>query len=158
MHSVRNFAATSVLAGLVALAANPCLTSAHEMVPAQKTLEVEGLTVDLLGCERANQATKCYLRITDAKQGDYCQLMANSARAFDFAGNEYIAKETQIGSQTGRGPGISLVRGIPVSASVTFRDMQSAKDLAGLEIIAGGRGCAGRVFQFRDVAITVPKR
>ncbi|OLP20040.1 hypothetical protein BST81_02030 [Leptolyngbya sp. 'hensonii'] len=158
MNGVRKFATTIALAGLVTLAVEPCVTSAHEIAPAQQTVEVEGLTIDLLRCERSNQATKCYLRITDAKQGDYCQLMAKSARAFDFAGNEYIAKETQIGSQTGRGPGISLVRGIPVSASVTFRDMQSAKDLAGLEIIAGGRGCAGRVFQFRDVAITVPKR
>ncbi|MGL5082513.1 MAG: hypothetical protein ACRC8A_13590 [Microcoleaceae cyanobacterium] len=153
MSGVRKFATTSVLTGLAAFTVSPCATFAHEIEPSQQTIEVRGVTVDLLRCERSNQNTRCHLRITDTTQSDFCQLGINSQRAFDFAGNEYVAQEAQIGSATGTGPGISLVRGIPTSASVTFGKMQSVNDLAALEIVAGGRGCAGRIFQFRDIAI-----
>jgi len=106
MSGVRKFATTVALVGISAFTVLPCVTVAHEIAPAQQTIEVQGVTIDLLRCERSNQNTRCYLRITDNTQSDFCQLGINSQRAFDFAGNEYVAEEAQIGSATGRGPGI----------------------------------------------------
>jgi hypothetical protein len=161
MNGVRNFATTIVLAGLVTLALEPCVTSAHEIAPAQQTVENNGFKFNLQNCLRSGKAVTCNLLVTNTSDKDRSFILAEYAcRVFDFSGNEYLSTGTKAGRSQGtyhHPSNVVLLRDVPTKANIKFELPTEVSDLKILSIVGYEGYQAGKV-EFRDIAITIPKR
>ncbi len=130
----------------------------QETPKAQQTVEDNGFKFELQNCQRATQRVTCSFLITNIEQQDRDLTLwvnaSSNSRIFDSSGNEYIAKEAQLGRDRSTfGATTRLIRSIPAKASVSFDLPQELTKLAVLEVGYD----IGRKLQFRDVSIVGSK-
>lgn len=105
----------------------------------EKAIEENGFRFDLQNCQRSGQIVTCNFLITNLRnQNTSLRLDANAigqSRILDFSGNEYIAKQTLIGSEEPFSyTKAELIPNIPVKANITFELPQEVTKAAAFEV------------------------
>jgi hypothetical protein len=114
---------------------------------AEQVIEYNGLKWELQNCQRGGQRVICNFLITNIGQEDNNVHLSTSSRIFDLSGNEYSAKETQVGKNN---YSTTLIRGIPTKASISFELPREITKFAVLEVNTLNDG----TIKFRDVNIS----
>ena len=99
----------------------------------QQKIVSEGFAFDLQECKRLGSNVSCYFLVTSLMNDQWLRLYADRgddwrSRMFDDQGNEYTAKEVQLGRGENRSSGSvdnTLVKSVPVKASVSFEGIGS---------------------------------
>ncbi len=106
---------------------------------AEETDEEYGLKFRLQDCKRGGKTVICNVLATNIKNEDHRILIGwnSRGRAIDSSGNEYIEKQTKVGSSIVKDGGIqdiNLIRGIPTKISYNFEIPQEVTKIAALEV------------------------
>ena len=121
----------------------------------QQSVRLEGVTYQLLGCDRSSGVVSCHLTATnglaDKKVTIYNQHLRDKTRMVDLSGNEYNADGISIGAAKSRKKSSRvLVKGIPFAVKVTFTSIDdSVTNFALFELVTR----AGSI-QYRAVKIS----
>lgn len=123
------------------------ISGKKDKIKISQSLEAGGFTVTLQKCERSGAIAKCNLLIINNEDDKQIYLKTTS-RLFDNTGNAYNAENVNIAANGGNW--ISLVKGIPTKANITFSGIDPDAEYATLiELHFGG---IKSYLQFRDVA------
>jgi len=131
--------------------------SLSENIPPQT---INGFLFELERCEQAGGGLVCNLFITNTKATDrHLRLMSESSRIVDDSGEEYPAREMQIGRQGNQSVVAALASGVRMRAAVFFEGLPPKfGGIALLEIHCGeghGFSLSSRTFylQFRNISL-----
>jgi hypothetical protein len=126
-----------------------------------QTVEFEEINLTLQGCKRSSSTVNCHFLLTakqDGTGGFYCDY----GKMFDFYGKEYFCHQAQLGQAKGKqGTDVAtkMLKGIPLKATATFRDVPvQVKEIAGIEIGIALSGTSGRPYapQYTPVFRSIP--
>ena len=141
-------------------------TSKSEPIKSQsiKKIVAEGYSFELIQCKLSGSRLTCELLITNTEQDRELLLSipmeSPNSRIVDGEGNEYIAKQFQLGNNKGYHARTKLVTGIPTKVNIIFEDVsQQANKLSLLEIGGCTTGNYYKQFttQMRDIPIIKQK-
>jgi len=119
--------------------------------------EIEGFQFNFQSCLQDDDRIVCKMQITSLEK-DTPLLMqgGNYTRIFDYSGNEYTAKGTQIGSKKGLSHTYAeLIKNVPINASIIFSEVPSR--LSKIKALEIKFLCQGKVFKVQYDNITVSK-
>jgi mRNA-degrading endonuclease HigB of HigAB toxin-antitoxin module len=134
---------------------------------ATQTFEDNGLKFDLKNCQRVQQTVTCNLLITNfgnpdrqvGLYGNHNYVYVPKPQIFDDSGNQYVVKQVQFGKEKSTtNAWTTLIKGIPVKATISFELPQEVTKLAVLEVVVSNDRryspdyLQGKA-QFRDVDI-----
>ena len=142
MFSAGASAATIALSYLPIVTAAPGIVAgAVKQSKGETVIEQDNFKFELQRCQRGGQGVTCQFLIANIGDADRkLELMGdsnagNKSRIFDFSGNEYGAKSSQLGESANKiAAGTTLIRGIPVKGSIQFELPQQITRLAVLEV------------------------
>jgi hypothetical protein len=137
--------------------AKPVLKAAPKKVPTQiavdkNTIEEGGVRYELTSCKRVSETLVCRFLLTNNGVQDLAvALKVGGTRFIDITGEEYLAKEVNIGTSKSDGSAESiLIPKVPIKATITFDE--PAANVVTIKVLAINHE-PGTALKFRDLKI-----
>jgi hypothetical protein len=130
----------------------PSKKAPEQIAVDKNTIEESGVRYELTSCKRVSETLVCrFLLTNNGLQDISVSLKAGGTRFIDITGEEYLAKEVNIGTSRNDSTVESiLIPKVPIKATITFDE--PATNIVTLKVLAISHE-PGAALKFRDLKI-----